>query len=299
MLATPLAAFPFLSPLGMLELWERFRVVAREVLADERLAARVESRQLRSGLMPEHWFEGLRDESPEEVADEVFLFRCLVRQPLDGAWAEDLDRLPHQEGWTGYVAEWGVLAETEEDALARGVGMQSQCHEVPPKDFGRSVTRGRSRTSRAWSGRGGDSRRNRTWGGRRRTTSSREEGVGGAHQCLATTEIGGCDCRKSIALLDKPAVAHQKQGVTEHCITPTHPPCGHLLPHSADSRRDSESKVGEKGLCGACSNCAHRGCVKGGSTSRTVRSPNGIFHRPVSGGDTLSSRDFGDERSQT
>jgi tetratricopeptide (TPR) repeat protein len=132
-LATPLAAFPFLSPLGMLELWERFRVVARDVLADERLAARVETRQLRSGLMPEHWFEGLRDESPEETAEEVFLFRCLVRQPLNGTWAEDLDRLPHQEGWTGYVAEWGVLAETEEDALSRGVGMQSQCHELPPE----------------------------------------------------------------------------------------------------------------------------------------------------------------------
>jgi tetratricopeptide (TPR) repeat protein len=135
-LATPLAAFPFLSPLGMLELWERARRVATEVLCDEPLTARVEARQLRSGLMPEHWFEMLREASPEEPAEEVFLFRCAVRQPLDDTWDADADRLPHQEGWTSYIAEWGVLAETEADALSRAVGFQTQCHDLPPEGLG-------------------------------------------------------------------------------------------------------------------------------------------------------------------
>ena len=104
---TPLFKVDFLSAAGIAELLQRLCVVAEEVLKDVTLVARLESRLLRSGLMPDSWFQWQRESSDRKPVENVRLYRCLVHQPLDDSWNEDPDRLSGQENWTTYITEWG------------------------------------------------------------------------------------------------------------------------------------------------------------------------------------------------
>jgi hypothetical protein len=58
---TPFSEIDFLSSTGVMELMQRLAVVADEVMKDQTLVARIEARLLRSGLMPEVWFQWQRE----------------------------------------------------------------------------------------------------------------------------------------------------------------------------------------------------------------------------------------------
>lgn len=128
---TPLFEIDFLSSTGIAELLQRLCVVAEEILMDEALVARVESRLLRSGLMPDSWFQWQRESTNQKPIENVRLYRCLVHQPLDETWNEDPDRLSGQEDWTTYITEWGVLAESEDAAREVVIHFQAMCYRIP------------------------------------------------------------------------------------------------------------------------------------------------------------------------
>lgn len=128
---TPLFEVDFLSPSGIAELLQRLCVVAEEVLEDEALVARVEIRLLRSGLMPDSWFQWQRESIELKTRENVRLYRCLVHQPLDETWNEDPERLSGQENWTTYITEWGVLAESEDAAREIAIHSQAMCYQLP------------------------------------------------------------------------------------------------------------------------------------------------------------------------
>lgn len=131
-LQVPFYEIDYLSVLGLSELLKRI-AMAVEMLEDKPLMALVEKRLLRSGLMPDSWFQHLRDTSGDPPLENVKLFRCLLEQPLDEFWLLDPDRLPDQEHWKGYHAEWGVLATTEEQASEIALKYQSQCYPLLPE----------------------------------------------------------------------------------------------------------------------------------------------------------------------
>ncbi len=130
-MSTPFQEVDFLSPTGLMELMQRLAVVADEVLQDQPLVARIEARLLRSGLMPESWFQWQRESTDAKPVENVRLYRCLVHQPLDETWSANPDRLSDQEAWTSYITEWGVLAETEEQARETALKYQAMCSELP------------------------------------------------------------------------------------------------------------------------------------------------------------------------
>ena len=124
---TPFSEIDFLSSTGVMELMQRLAVVADEVMKDQTLVARIEARLLRSGLMPEVWFQWQRESGDAKPVENVRLYRCLVHQPLDESWDDDPDRLNDQEGWTQYVTEWAILAQTEDEARETALRYQAMC----------------------------------------------------------------------------------------------------------------------------------------------------------------------------
>ena len=128
---TPLYEIDFLSLTGVMELLQRLAVVADEVLKDPQLVARLEARLIRSGLMPESWFQWQRESEDAKPTENIHLYRCLVHQPLDDTWNTDPDRLSDQQDWTAYITEWGALAESEEAAKEIALEFQSRCYHLP------------------------------------------------------------------------------------------------------------------------------------------------------------------------
>jgi hypothetical protein len=131
-LAVPFYEIDYLSVLGLSELLKRIAKAA-ELLDDQRLLALVERRLMRSGLMPDSWFQHFRESGGEAMQENVKLYRCLLEQPLDEGWLLDPDRLPEQESWKGYMAEWGVLALSEEHAGEIALSFQAQCYSCQPE----------------------------------------------------------------------------------------------------------------------------------------------------------------------
>ncbi len=128
---TPLHEIGFLSTTGLTDLLQRLGSVLEDEYPDSELLKYVERRLLRAGLMPDTWFHYQRENSKEPPQDDLHLYRCLIYQPLDENWLLDPDRLTEQEDWIGYYTEWGVLAESEDDALETALRYQSLCHDIP------------------------------------------------------------------------------------------------------------------------------------------------------------------------
>jgi len=130
-MTTPLYEIDFLSPTGLMELMQRLAVVADEILKDQGMVARIERRLLRSGLMPESWFQWQRESDDARPVENVRLFRCLIHQPLDENWNADPDRLCDQQDWDSYITEWGVLAQSEDQAKETALKFQAMCCDLP------------------------------------------------------------------------------------------------------------------------------------------------------------------------
>ncbi|GAB5405001.1 MAG: hypothetical protein Aurels2KO_32320 [Aureliella sp.] len=128
-LAKPLYEVKHITPPGLVDLLERLRIAMLDCHHPAR--HQLSSRILRAGLAAESYFE-ISGEAPDDSSEPSFNFyRCLVRQPLDEAWQENPDRLEHQEGWDGYMAEWGVLAADDAQARRCVLDWQEQCYSLP------------------------------------------------------------------------------------------------------------------------------------------------------------------------
>ena len=121
----PLHSVDHMSPAGISSLLMRAMHAARHDLNDPNLASLIERRLLRSGLMLDDYFATLR--TGEHALQPQRLWECVVRQPLDVSWQTDPDRLAGQSDWDCYLAEWGIFAETAEEASALALNWQVRC----------------------------------------------------------------------------------------------------------------------------------------------------------------------------
>lgn len=139
--ATPLYEVEHLTTSGIVGLLRRARWAAERIAAadgnttaDEilsqgaQLAQDFTTRLLEAGCAPDEIFE----EANEVVeSTSVNYYRCVILQPLENHWDEFPSRFAEQEGWDSYLAEWGVLAEDEEQAKKFVLSWQSRCFGVP------------------------------------------------------------------------------------------------------------------------------------------------------------------------
>jgi tetratricopeptide (TPR) repeat protein len=87
-----------------------------------------EQRLLQAALMPDRYFDQLRESFPEQ--EDINFYICRIVQPLGDEWDSFSGRLPDEEGWPAYQALWGVLAPDEETAKEQALEWQSRCHPL-------------------------------------------------------------------------------------------------------------------------------------------------------------------------
>ena len=85
----------------------------------------LEDRLLLLGRMPDGFFDAKREQN--EVAENLNFFIVLISQSLGEHWCESKNCLPGFEEWDHYIAEWGVLAETEDQASELVLAIQARC----------------------------------------------------------------------------------------------------------------------------------------------------------------------------
>lgn len=89
----------------------------------------LEHHMLAAGLLPDEYFDQQREEKDTEEA--VLHYLVQIHQPLDEEWQNSPGCLNGQENWTDYDAEWGVLAQDEEQAINAVLAYQSRCYQLP------------------------------------------------------------------------------------------------------------------------------------------------------------------------
>ncbi len=126
-LSRSLASSDALTLGGIASALDRLWRASKQLPNHRELQSRVETRLLQCGVASEAYFQQLRQ---EEKPRDLFLFHVNLLQPLDADWNEFPGCLPEQEDWTSYLAHWGVLAETADEAEKIALEIQRQCYDV-------------------------------------------------------------------------------------------------------------------------------------------------------------------------
>ncbi|HBE68906.1 MAG TPA: hypothetical protein DDW52_12230 [Planctomycetaceae bacterium] len=126
-LKQPFHEVEFIAPGGLVELLERLRTAL--AATEHTKASELSKRMLRAGMATEDYFEVPGEDLA--ASNDLNFYRCLLKQPLDENWASEPDRMVDQENWTAYMAEWGVLAENEDQARDLALQWQHKCYHLP------------------------------------------------------------------------------------------------------------------------------------------------------------------------
>lgn len=121
----------YVSLHGLVQLTEMLWDVGALLPAQSPLREKLETRLLQTGLMPDRYFEDLRSDNPE--TDQLHFYRLRMHQPLLASWSRSHGCLAGQENWSSYRIDWGVLAETEAEAIDRVHEFQCRCERRPPR----------------------------------------------------------------------------------------------------------------------------------------------------------------------
>jgi tetratricopeptide (TPR) repeat protein len=133
-LAIPLHEVDYLAPPVIEDTLVRAWNACNEYLASADVCDALEERLLGAGLMPDDYFEDLRQQNTKKRG--LNFFRCMVQQPLDDRWRMSAYCLEDQVDWPFYLADWGVLAADEDEALGRVLKFQSRCYHLPAEVLG-------------------------------------------------------------------------------------------------------------------------------------------------------------------
>jgi tetratricopeptide (TPR) repeat protein len=128
-LAIPLRDVDYMGPVGIEQTLVRVWKAAEENLANDEVCDELKQRLLGAGMMPDQYFEELRQQNPRTSG--LDFFRCMLQQPLDERWRNAAFSLDDQDDWPFYFAEWGVLAKNEEEAQQRVLHFQNECFPLP------------------------------------------------------------------------------------------------------------------------------------------------------------------------
>ncbi|WP_437192265.1 tetratricopeptide repeat protein [Planctomicrobium sp. SH527] len=97
---------------------------------DDVLRHRLIQRFLKAGLVADSYFNMLRETRRE--SGDIHFYRVQIQQPLDDHWKTSEGCLPGQEDWPDYLIDWGVLAETQQEAIDMVLAFQEQCESALP-----------------------------------------------------------------------------------------------------------------------------------------------------------------------
>lgn len=127
-LETPLVSIDYIPFEDVVMLHEMLWKRLKQVDDFDEDVARLESRMLIGGFMPDEYFDELREEEPES---ELKFIAVLVEQSLGEDWPEHPGCHPGQESWGHYLAEWGVVAADEDEAREMVAEIQRRCYDGP------------------------------------------------------------------------------------------------------------------------------------------------------------------------
>ncbi len=128
-LGTLLRSIDYLSLQGITRLLSQLWNSISDWPRDNTLRTRLEHSMLLAGLLTDEYFEELRLQTDEK--DEIHFYQVHVHQQLSESWPDSVGCLHGQDEWTEYDMEWGVLAQSEEQAINFVLEYQSQCCELP------------------------------------------------------------------------------------------------------------------------------------------------------------------------
>ena len=93
------------------------------------LMEQLEYKMLAGAIMHDEYFDKLR--SKTEIKEGIQFYRILIEQRLTEEWEDSPGCFAGQEDWESYLCEWGVLAESREDAIVQVSRIQGECVEGP------------------------------------------------------------------------------------------------------------------------------------------------------------------------
>lgn len=129
-LELPLVNIDYFTVSGVRNLLTSLWTATSELLpADDPLRRRLEDRVVAASLAPDELFDAVRQQG--EASDGVGFYECLVRQPLDERWPQWPGCLAHEVEWPAYIAGWGVLARSEEEAAELVQAWQRRAFPLP------------------------------------------------------------------------------------------------------------------------------------------------------------------------
>lgn len=123
-----LADVDYLSLHGLVRLADLLCSAISDWPLEDPLRRKTARRLLKAGLLSDGFLDALRQQNPE--SDGLRFFRVQLRQALDASWPESEGCLAGQAGWKEYLIDWGVLAETEREAVERVLELQSVCEKT-------------------------------------------------------------------------------------------------------------------------------------------------------------------------
>jgi tetratricopeptide (TPR) repeat protein len=126
-LAIPLAKVDYLTRTGITSLFNRLYDIVSDLPKNDQHQQAVWFRGVQTGLAPDEFFEASR--LTGEPIENVGFYVCTFEQLLNKSWPNDPGCLYGQDHWTSYVCRWGVLAQSEEEAISLAQFWQDQCYK--------------------------------------------------------------------------------------------------------------------------------------------------------------------------
>lgn len=129
LLGVPLSSLDYLTLTQVARLLELlWNSVRNHRSEDDAQRLQLELLMLSTGLQLDEYFEESRLQREET---DVYHFHLQLLQPLGQDWSDSLGCLQGQEHWEDYIAEWGVLAADEEQAIELVMEYQDRCYNLP------------------------------------------------------------------------------------------------------------------------------------------------------------------------
>lgn len=117
----------YLTPTGMSKLFGLLWNSVKKLNVEDALRDHYLDFMVASGLIPD---DAVDSERRTDVEDDMNFYECRLRQPLDERWSEFPGRLADEADWQSYLASWGVLAKTEEEAIKLAMQWQRRAYPL-------------------------------------------------------------------------------------------------------------------------------------------------------------------------
>ena len=151
-LAIPFSRVDYLRPKGFEKMFALAWTAIESLGAEDELYVRVQDRLLASNMTPDSMY--LEEGRSKEPVDDVNVYWCTFEQPLGDQWQDWPGRFGWEEGMDAYRVTWGVVAQSEADAVEFAKRWQDRCYplDAPLPEVQLADEGYRARTGVIWQG---------------------------------------------------------------------------------------------------------------------------------------------------